>query len=254
MAGVPDSKLAVGFQTTHWDDIHAVRTSTPERRHAVLDDLARRYWRPVYWYLRAHQRDHASALDTTQEFFRAIVLERDLFARADPMLGRFRDFLLRSLKNFLRDQHRSAHARRRSPDAVVLSLERWGADENLKYDPPARDPNPEALFHWKWATTLLERVLGALSEACEEARLSTHLAIFRERVVRPTLFGEQPTSTEKLAARFGLTAKQVANHTETVRRRFRKLLLDEIRLTVADESEVEDELRFLIDSVRVATR
>jgi RNA polymerase sigma-70 factor (ECF subfamily) len=254
MAGFPGSELGPGFQTTHWNEIRAARTSTPQRRQEMLDNLARRYWKPIYLYLRAKQHGEADARDAAQEFFLTIVLERDLFGRADPRIGRFRDFLLRSLKNFLKDQHRHAQARRRFPDGVVLSLERWMGAEGTGYDPPAPDSNPEALFHRSWAVSLLERALACLNEVCAADRLSTHWEIFRERVVRPTLFGEPPTALEELAKRYNLTAKQVANRTETVRRRFRKVLFDEIRPTVGDEAELEDELCFLIESLRNRTR
>jgi len=250
MAAWSESEPAPDFQTTHWGKIQAVRTSTPERRQAALNDLACRYWKPVYCYLRARGLADADALDVTQDFFAHVVLERDLFGRAEPELGRFRDFLLRSLKNFLEDQRRRANARSRRPEGLVLSLERWMGPERPKYDPPAPDSNPEALFHWKWAAALLERVLGGLEESCRQAELGEHLSIFEERVIRPTLLGEEPTPTEELAARYGMSTKQVANRTETIRRRFRKLLLDEVRLTVVGEAEVEDELRDLLTCLR----
>jgi len=53
-----------------------------------------------------------------------------------------------------------------------------------------------------------------------------------------------------LAERFGLTAKQVSNRGETIRRRFRKLLLEEVRLTVTDEATAGEELRLLMSQCR----
>jgi len=250
MVGVPGSEIAQDFQTTHWGEIQAARTSTPERRQAALNDLALRYWKPVYCYLRARGLPDADALDVTQDFFLHVIFERDLFGRAQPKLGRFRDFLLCSLKNFLEDRRRQTQARIRHPEGLVLSLERWVGPEGAKYDPPAPDSNPEALFHWKWAAALLGRVLGNLEESCRQAELGGHLAIFEERVIRPTLLGQEPTPTEQLAGRYGLSTKQVTNRTETIRRRFRKLLLDEVRLTVVGEAEVEDELRDLLTCLR----
>jgi DNA-directed RNA polymerase specialized sigma24 family protein len=197
MARCPEP--APGFQTTHWGEIRAVRTSTPERRQAALNNLAYRYWRPVYCYLRARGLPNADVLDVTQDFFLHVILERDLFGRAEPKLGRFRDFLLCSLRNFLEDHRRRAHAHLRRPEGLVLSLERWMGPDGPKYEPPALDSNPEALFHWKWATALLERVLGNLEQSCRQAELGEHFAIFEERVVHPTLFGEEPTPTEELA-------------------------------------------------------
>lgn len=254
MTGLPESKLAPGLRTTHWESLDAARTSDPEFRRAVLEDLTRRYWQPVYGYLRAQHLSDADALDVTQGFFVQIVLDRDLFARADRRLGRFRDFLLQCLKNYLRDRRRHAQALKRCPQTAMLSLERWMEDNGRRNEPPAPDSDPEELFNRKWATGLLERALVELDESCRKAGLSTHLAIFRERVIWPTLYNRPATLTERLAERYGLTNKQVANRTETIRRRFRNALLDEIRLTVMDESEVDEELSFLVESLRVPPR
>lgn len=254
MAGFPDIELAPGFQTTHWEDLRAVRTSTPEHRQAVLEGLARRYWAPVYWYVRTNGIDHTEALDATQDFFVYVVLERDLFGRAEQVRGRFRAFLLQALKNFQRDRRRHTHAERRCPDGLVLSLDRWTGSEGRRLDLPAPDSNPEVQFHWKWAATLLEQVLADLERSCQRAGLASHFAIFRERVIRPALYGDTPTPTEELADRYGLTPKQVANRTETIRRRFRKLLLQEVSLTVGNQAEVEDEIRVLMGYLRQQRR
>ena len=91
---MPEARSAADFATTHWSEIQAARTASPEHRQAVLDRLARRYWKPVYHYLRARGYVDADARDITQEFFVEIILGRDLFARADQDRGRFRPYLL----------------------------------------------------------------------------------------------------------------------------------------------------------------
>lgn len=246
MSAISETNTASEFATTHWSDIQAARTATPEHRQAVLGNLAKRYWKPVYCYLRAKGHQDADARDITQDFFMEVVLGRNLFGQAEPHRGRFRPYLLHSLKNFVRERHRREHARHRLPERQVLSIDQWVDSDSSRYLAPAVDEPPEEVFHRKWATSLLEQVLDRLYAACEESGLSLHLEIFRQRIVRPALERVAPVPLEELARRCGLTPKQVSNRTETVRRRFRRLLLEEVRLTVTDETAAEEELRLLM--------
>jgi RNA polymerase sigma-70 factor (ECF subfamily) len=241
-----DSGTAAEFATTHWSDIRAVRTASLRRRRSVLDNLARRYWKPVYYYLRAKGYQDADARDITQDFFVEVVLGRDIFERADPHRGRFRAYLLHCLKNFLRDCRRREHTQRRSPNGLTISIDQWADLETPGELPLAPDEPPEQVFHHKWAASLLEEVLARLLAACEESGLKIHFELFRQRIVRPALEHVAPTPVDDLAHRYDLTAKQVSNRVETVRRRFRRLLLEEVRLTVMDEMTAEEELRALM--------
>lgn len=238
------------FTSTHWTEIHAVRTDTPERRRALLESLARRYWRPVYHFLRAQGQADADARDTTQAFFAEVILGRDLFGQADPQKGRFRPYLLRCLKNFVREVYRREHAGCRAPDRGVISIEHGFGSEAPRYEPIAPDASPENVYHRQWAASLLEQVIDRLAADCQTANLQPHYRIFHERVVRPALEGTPPAPLETLAARYGLTSKQAANRGETIRRRFRQLLLDEVRTTVGDQAEAEDELQCLLLELR----
>jgi RNA polymerase sigma-70 factor (ECF subfamily) len=250
MRRATESTTGQELTTTHWSEIQAARTLSPEHRSAVLNNLARRYWKPVYCYLRARGYNDAEARDITQDFFVEVVLGRDLFGQADAEKGRFRAYLLHCLKNFTRERHRREQARCRSPDRPVVSIDQWTDSHGARFEPPAPEASPEDAFHRRWAASLLEGVIDRLSTSCRQAGLEVHYTIFQERFVRPALEHAPTTGVEALAARFGLTPKQVANRGETVRRRFRSLLLDEVRLTVTDEAGAEDELRVLLGHLR----
>lgn len=245
-----NSQCVAGFETTHWGELEAARTTSPEHRQAVLENLCRRYWKPVCHYLRAGGKQDAEALDMTQEFFVRVVLGRDLFASAERERGSFRTYLLHCLKNFARDWQRRSHAQCREPGQAPISLEACLGTDTHAFEPPAAGATPEDVFHNKWAATLIERALERLGEECMGAGLVDHLDIFHRRVVRPTLGHAAPAALEGLARRYGLTEKQVCNRTQTIRRRFSKLLLGEVRMTVASANDAEDELRALLGYVR----
>src|SRR4029450_11090245 len=96
------------FTSTRWTVVREAADSQASSKHALsaLSDLCQIYWRPVYLFLRRQGIAQHDAEDLTQGFF-ADLIENRAYARADPMKGRFRSFLLGTLKHFL------AHARDR---------------------------------------------------------------------------------------------------------------------------------------------
>src|SRR4030042_159666 len=110
------------FATTHWSIIMAASDSASAQHETALDALCQTYWFPLYAYLRRHGYDSHQAEDYPQGFF-AGLLERKGLQRADPKEGKFRSFLLASLKNFLADEWDRARAQKRGGDKKVLSLD-----------------------------------------------------------------------------------------------------------------------------------
>ena len=92
------------FPSTHWSVVFAAGGSQaePEMAGAALAALCQIYWAPLYGFVRSRGHTMHDAQDLTQSFF-AYVLEHKVYARADRQKGRFRSFLLASLKNFLAD-------------------------------------------------------------------------------------------------------------------------------------------------------
>src|SRR6266850_2361843 len=94
------------FMTTHWSVVLAARTNSSSSEQA-LDRLCRAYWYPLYAYLRRLGEDVEAARDFTQAFF-ARLLEKNYLSQVQPEKGKFRCFLLASLKHFLADERDKA--------------------------------------------------------------------------------------------------------------------------------------------------
>ncbi len=118
-AGGPDR----AFRTTHWTEIFDARSDDEPRRHAALEELLGRYWRPVYCYLRSKGHDGEAAKDLTQGFFHEVVLGRGLIQQANRARGRFRTFLLTALDRYATSLHRAEKAKRRMPQGGLVRLE-----------------------------------------------------------------------------------------------------------------------------------
>lgn len=211
----------------------------------ALAELCESYWYPLYAYVRRRVADPHEAQDLVQEFF-ARLLDKNIIAVADPNRGRFRAFLLTSLRHFLADQWDKARAKKRGGDRTVLSFD-VGDGENRYVLEPADELTPEKLYDRQWTITLLDRVMGRLRDEFVRAGKQTHFA-----ELSVFLSGRQTDVSYATAARtlsISEGAAMVAAH--RMRRRYHDLLRAEIAETVADADEVDDEIRRLFASLNI---
>jgi RNA polymerase sigma factor (sigma-70 family) len=225
------------FPTTRWSVV--VAAGDPHRKEArsALVSLCEHYWYPLYAYLRRRGYPSDQAQDLTQEFF-VRVLEGRYLDRADPEKGRFRSFILTSLKFFVADEADRDRARKRG-GGMVVSLE-FSSGEGRYQREPAHDETPERIFERRWALSLLDRVIEKLREEFVHHGRPDHF----ERL-KIFLVGQSDAPYAALAREMNTSegALKVAIH--RLRKRYRELFRQEIADTVADPAEVESELRFL---------
>src|SRR5712692_6698950 len=225
------------FPTTRWTLV--VAAGDPHRKEArsALVSLCENYWYPLYAYLRRRGYPADQAQDLTQEFF-IRALEGRYLDRADPEKGRFRAFLLSSMKFFLADEADRNRAQKRG-GGTVLSLE-FSSGEDCYQREPAHDETPERIFERRWALSVLDRVVEKLRNEFVLHGRPEHF----ERL-KVFLLGHSDAPYAALAREMGTSegALKVAIH--RLRKRYRELFRQEIADTVADSAEVEPELRFL---------
>src|SRR5207248_2150892 len=110
------------FATTHWSVVaQSALTKVPEAENA-LAKLCETYWPPIYSFIRRRGYSPADAQDLTQSFF-AFFLRTKAYARTDRLHGKFRSFLLASVKNFLSDHWDRDRAIKRGGDYQFVSLD-----------------------------------------------------------------------------------------------------------------------------------
>jgi RNA polymerase sigma factor (sigma-70 family) len=228
------------FATTHWTVVLAAgRAHTPQADHA-LEELCRTYWYPLYAYVRRRGYTHEDAEDLTQGFF-ARFLERNYLEGLTSEKGRFRAFLLASLKHFLANEWDRAHRQKRGGDIPVLSLDWEHADDRYKINLPD-DLSPDKIYDREWALALLERVITRLRESCaatDQAQLFDKLKPFLTMDK-----GALPYAQAAVELNMAEGAVRVAVH--RLRKRYRDLLREEITQTLSDPAQVEEEMRALL--------
>ena len=147
------------FPTTRWTLVIAAADPQRKDAHAALVSLCEGYWYPLYAFVRRRGYPPDQAQDLTQQFF-IRVLEGRYLDRADPDKGRFRAFILTSLKFFLSDETDRVRALKRG-GGNVLSLEISSGEERYQRE-PGHNETPERIFERRWALSILDRVMDKL--------------------------------------------------------------------------------------------
>jgi RNA polymerase sigma-70 factor (ECF subfamily) len=172
------------------------------------------------------------------------MLEKQFVRQADPAKGRFRSFLLASLKNFAANERDRDIAQKRGGGMPVLSLEFESAEGRFQLEPPT-DETPDTIFDRQWALALLDRVMSRLSALAGEGRKDAQF-----QTLKTYLTGDAPQlSYAEAASRLAMSEGGVKVAVHRLRRQFRDLLRDEIAQTVSSPDEIEDELRHLRSAV-----
>ena len=216
-----------------------IAAGDPHRKEArsALVSLCENYWYPLYAYLRRRGYPADQAQDLTQEFFIG-VLEGRYLDRADPAKGRFRAFILTSLKFFVADEKDRQRAHKRGGGAVV-PLEFSSGEEHYQRE-PAHDETPERIFERRWALSVLDRVVEKLRHEFVQHGRAEHF----ERL-KVFLLGQSDAQYAALAREMNTSEGAVKVAIHRLRKRYRELFRQEIADTVADPAEVDSELRFL---------
>jgi DNA-directed RNA polymerase specialized sigma24 family protein len=228
------------FVTTRWTEVlQAAQTSAPDAA-AALESLCRKYWYPLYAYVRREGFTSHDAQDLTQSFF-ARFLEKNFLAQVDRALGKFRSFLVASLKHFLANEWDRARAQKRGGGAAIISLDEQSAEARYLLEPHA---DATLIYERRWALTVLEEVLARLereSTAAGKADQFLHL--------KDHLMAGRAAPHADLAAHLKMTPGAIKVAIHRLRKRYRALLREEIAQTVSTPAEIDTELRYLFSVI-----
>ena len=231
------------FATTHWSVVaQSALTDVPEAANA-LAKLCEMYWAPIYSFVRRRGYAAPDAQDLTQSFF-AFFLRTKAYARTDKLHGKFRSFLLASVKNFLADNWDREQAIRRGREYQFVSLDQETAE--AFYDiASASDATAERLFELRWAKSLTASALNSLRQ---ELQAEGKVQLFEELKTFLT-GGSVLPSYDEASARTGLPRATVKTHVHRLRLRYREIVRREVARTVSSSHEIDEELRYLCNAL-----
>ena len=224
------------FHTTRWSIVVSAQGEGSGVREA-LAKLCHTYWFPLYAFVRRQGVSSHDAQDLTQEFF-ARLLEKGWLGSVQRERGRFRSWLLASMKHFLANEWERSRAGKRGGGAVPFSFDELDAESRLAHE-PATD-SAEKIYDRRWAMTLLDTVMARLRTEMAGAGKLAHF-----EALKFCLTGEKNAYAE-VGARLAMSEGAVKVAVHRLRERYRALLRAEIAETVATPEEIEDELRALL--------
>lgn len=234
------------FPKTSWTLIARAGVRSMEG-HAALSSLCSQYWYPVYAFIRRQGGSADDAYDRTQSFF-ARLLEKNTLAKADRDKGtKFRNWLLRCVKNHLINEHEHAIAPSNSPAGGLVSLSVDEAEDRYAFE-PSHKLTPERLYERQFALSLLSRVMEKL-----RARYVTAGKGHVFEALKGCLSGE--TGREpyaQLAESLGMNSANAARQAaHDMRGHYRNLLRDEVADIVdsTDGAVVRREVKHLLEAL-----
>jgi len=228
------------FLTTHWSLIEHIGATDNDKNRALVELLLKKYWKPVYCYLRRRGCNNEEAKDLTQGFFHEVVLNQNLIQKADQAKGRFRSFLLLALNRYLLKIRRDQKARKRMPEGGIVHL-----DTEMMSELPhgITKLTPEDAFTYVWVSELLEQILSEVRASYTQEDKVVYWHLFNDRVVRPIMDRSDPPPLEQLCSKYDITdTAKASNMMVTVKRRFQSLLKQKLRHLVMSDEEAKVEL------------
>jgi RNA polymerase sigma-70 factor (ECF subfamily) len=225
------------FPTTHWSALAKATLSGDAQSRAALEELCRRYWQPLYQFVRARGIPESEAQDVTQSFM-VHLMQHSVFNRADREQGRFRSFLLGALSRFLADEWDRRNAQKRGKGIEHVSFE--GARGPLEVA-SLSSQDGTVIFDREWALTIMEASLGRLRSEFKESRREDAFEVLKSFL--PGGPGAAPY--EDAAGRLGVSLPAFKSELHRLRGRFRELVRLEVAQTVSAPHEIDDEMNHL---------
>jgi DNA-directed RNA polymerase specialized sigma24 family protein len=231
------------FASTRWTVVYQAADSKTSSEHALsaLSELCQIYWRPAYLFLRRQGIPQHDAQDLTQSFFADLIEDRT-YARADQMKGRFRSFLLGTLKHFLAHAREHGRAQKRGGGALPVQLDEAALSEAETHAAQCQNWSADGVFEREWAASLLRQALDRLAQ---EYAVAGKGALFEALKVHLGAGAAAALPYEEMAMRLGRAAATLRSDVARLRARYRAILREEVSGTVVDPSEVDEELRHL---------
>jgi len=215
----------------------------------ALAKLCNLYWYPLYAHIRRRGFSPDDAQDLTQGFFLDL-LEHKALARADQQKGKFRSFLLASLKNFLSNEMQRARCLKRGGQIQFVYVDFSEAEDRYEREEPAESLTPEKIFDARWALALLGEAKNRLQrEYVDSGKTALFEAL--KGFVDPVATESFP-SYEEVAKQLDVSVPAVKTLIHRLRKRNTAIVREELLRTISDPADVEAESRELCQALIAA--
>lgn len=210
-------------------------------RHAgAKDDQALREllesYRPVIlMYFRTLTKGNtALSDDLTQQFITDKMLVKNFFALSNQKKGSFRTYLNIAVRNFFRD-----YLRKNKNSFNTLELK-------SEYISDLKSANSDS-FDIIWGQGILWQCIQRFEEHCNKINRPELWVIFDHMLLSPIFNHTKAVSRSELCKHLNINDEaKISNLLTTAKLQFSKILAQLLSCTVESDSQVEDEISFMI--------
>ena len=207
------------FATTQWHMVKQATEAPDLERMEALNDLLRRYVPAMVEYIK--RRFHFSvneAEDLVQQFVADRVLLKNALAKATPVRGKFRTFLMVSIQHFAFDVLRREKSLKRRPSNGFVSM------DEVEANVFAEDCEVEqCVFDDGFARQVIAEAVHRTHSKCVDKGKMEIWEILHARVLAPHLEGIPPEGYASLVDDLGLRdSMEAQNKLATGKRIFRR--------------------------------
>ena len=232
------------FETTHWSIILLSKNAGDhDKVQQALDHVARRYWYPLYSFVRRKGSSPEDANDSVQGFFLHLV-RSEWLSKANPERGRFRTFLLTSFRNFLNSERKRMTAAKRGGSELHI-VPMWDAEDRFQNE-PKDERSADLMFDRAWAVNLINSALEILAR---EFAAAGRIREF-ERLKGALLKTEETGTYSRLVHELGISDGALKVKIHRMRQRFREILRGLVASTVSTHAEIDEEMAYMLKVLR----
>ncbi len=237
----PAETQLASFPATRWTLIRRVQKGDERDARGAMEEICRQYWYPIYAFARHRGFSAHDSEDMTQELFRRVITSETIQA-ARQEHGLMRSFLLSLLKKVISNHVRDATAQKRGgSETATISFTDLEAEGRYALE-PADIHDPDTLFDRAWAQGVLNAAEKRLRESFAEG--NNHEGYDQLREFLP--LGDNVTPYEEVARKLNITESALRQQISRVRKRYAKLIEQEIAQTASGPAEAKAEMAHLM--------
>jgi len=225
------------FPETVWDVVAQARNPSAEVRRTGFEELTRRYWKPIYQFVRAAwAKSNEDAKDLAQAFF-LWLMEGNALDRYVPERAAFRTYLKALLRNFYLTKEQALHRLKRGGGIHFLNLDEEGSGFDAVLPSPS-ESDPEKAFERAWRDHLLSEALSRVRERSLTGNQPVKFRVFEEYYLSPD---PDRTTYSSVAERLGIKPSDVLHYLSGIRQELRTEIRRELSKTASNSEELEEE-------------
>jgi RNA polymerase sigma factor (sigma-70 family) len=241
---MPEPSPSPEFPSTRWSLVRQVQAGTEADARQAMEEICRTYWYAIYAFSRRQGFSAADAEDVTQVFFQTLVT-RETIQAAREEKGKLRTFMLAMLRQIISKHLRHDNAEKRGGGAHNAIPFDDALAEHLYSQEPPGNHDTDRLFDRAWAASVLSAAETKLRADYQKADNMEAFEQLREFLP----LGDNATPYAEAAKRLHINEATLRLQIHRMRKRYGKLIEEEIAHTVNDPAEVKSELAHLMEVI-----